>query len=130
MLHSLKFIDSKSAIARPDAYICINVDVTAILKSWRLSVFSYEWLSADDTIKTIDALTPVEQEKRLKIDAAMQAQEPLEKPVLGIGLQDNVEIGSGRAVLLTLAAHGLDTIPVHIPKSNESDFKAFLADVS
>jgi hypothetical protein len=49
---------------------------------------------------------------------------------LGIGLQDNVEIGSERAVLLTLAALGYETMPVHIPKSNESDFKHFRADVS
>ena len=46
-----------------------------------------------------------------------------------IGMMDNVEIGVGRAELLTLAAAGIETMPVHIPKSSESDFKPFRADV-
>jgi hypothetical protein len=44
-------------------------------------------------------------------------------------MMENIEIGCGRAEFLTLAAHGLKTMPVHIPKSNESDFKPFRADV-
>lgn len=40
---------------------------------------------------------------------------------------DNVEIGAGRDVFLTLASMGLNEIEVHIPQSNKADFKKFIA---
>lgn len=130
MTETVNFIDNKAALAKPQMYMCIHVDVSAALQSWRLSVFSYEWMNSDGSIKDMSDLSDAEAEKREYVEMQIREHEPLEKPVLGIGIQDNVEIGSGRAVLLTLAAQGIKTIPVHILKSNESDFKAFLADVS
>ena len=129
-MQSLTFKDSKSATARPDFYMDVKLDVQKLLKSWQLSVFSFEWIEKDGKIKAYDALKDSDQEKQKAVLEALQNQEPLEKPVLGIGIQDNVEIGSGKAMLCTLAGKGVTTIPAHIPKSNESDFKAFLADVS
>ncbi len=126
---SVNFIDNKAALAKPEQFISIEVSVEAVLKSWKLSVFSYEWLARDGSIKSFSALSEAEAEKRALVEKALKAGEPLEKPLLGIGIQDNVEIGSGKAVLLTLADMGLKTMPVHIPKSNKSDFNAFLADV-
>jgi hypothetical protein len=124
---TINFKDSAGATARPDFYIPVTLDVPAVLKSWQLSVFSYEWMSKDGNIKDTNALKETDQKKRNTIEAAIKNGETLEKPVLGIGIQDNVEIGSGKAVLCTLAAHGIQTIPVHIPKSNEEDFKPFIA---
>lgn len=126
---TINFADSKAAQARPDFYITINLDVPAVLKSWQLSVFSYEWMDKSGAIKDTNDLKETDQEKRQAIEAALKAGETLDTPVLGIGIQDNVEIGSGKAVLCTLAANGIQTIPAHIPKSNESDFKDFMADV-
>ena len=127
MGETLNLIDNKAAIARPDQYICIDIDTAAVLKSWQLSVYSFEWLERDGSIKPQSALKETEQEKRMLVENAVQNNAPIEKPLLGIGIQDNVEIGSGKAVLLTLADKGIKTLPVHIPKSNESDFKSFLA---
>lgn len=129
IIQNVNFVDNKAALARPEQFIAIEINVGAVLQSWRLSVFSYEWLERDGSIKTISALSAEEGEKRALVEKALQTREPLEKPLLGIGIQDNVEIGSGKAVLLTLADLGLQTMPVHIPTSNKSDFKAFLADV-
>jgi len=126
----ITFKDSKAAQSRPEFYIPVNLNVSAVLKSWQLSVFSFEWLEKDASLKSMDKLKESDQEKRETIEATIKAGEPLDKPVLGIGIQDNVEIGSGKVVLCTLAAHGIKTIPAHIPKSNESDFKALLADVT
>lgn len=50
----------------------------------------------------------------------------LERPVLGIGIMDNIEIGSGRDLFLCLAARGAISVPVHIPKSHEHDFRIFI----
>ncbi len=77
----------------------------------------------------MNSLSPAEQEKRKKIEAAIKDSAEIEMPVLGIGIMENVEIGSGRAALLTLAAQGATEMPVHIPKSCESDFKSFRTDV-
>lgn len=80
--------------------------------------------------KELQNLKQTDQEKRQIVEAALNAGTPIEKPVLGIGIQDNVEIGSGKAVICTLAAHGITTIPAHIPRSNENDFKEFMTDIS
>lgn len=125
-LQTINFIDSKGASAKPEFYMAVNLDVSAVLKSWQLSIFSYEWMEKSGGIKPSLELKETDQTKREAVEQALNAGTPLEKPVLGIGIQDNVEIGSGKAVLCTLAAHGVKTIPAHIPKSNEEDFKPFI----
>lgn len=124
-MKNITFIDNKAALAKPDHYVEIIADIPGILESWKSSLYSFEWLDPEGKIKDLDALSESEQTKRCKVEEALKTGEPLEKPLLGIGLQDNVEIGSGRATLLTLAAQGQTAIPVHIPKSCESDFKPF-----
>ncbi len=128
-INAIKYKDSKSAQSRPEFYAAVTLNVKAVIQSWQLSVFSFEWLNQDGSIKSIEELKESDRERRQLIEAALQSGEPLDKPVLGIGIQDNVEIGSGKAILCTLAAHGVETIPAHIPKSNESDFKPMLADI-
>ncbi|MCB9983760.1 MAG: hypothetical protein H6861_08850 [Rhodospirillales bacterium] len=123
----IQFIDNKAAQTKPDYYMEITVDLARVLKSWKNSLYSFEWLNSDGKIKPLCDLSPPEQAKRQEVEDALKTARPLERPVLGIGLQDNVEIGSGRAIVLTLAANGWTHIPVHIPKSCESDFKPFHA---
>ena len=127
---SINFTDSKAVQAKPDFYTSVTLDINAVLKSWQLSVFSFEWMEKTGAIKPSDALKETDQEKRKAVEDALQSGTPLDTPVLGIGIQDNVEIGSGKAVLCTLAANGVKTIPAHIPKSNESDFQDFIAELS
>lgn len=110
---------------RGGQYVDVTVRAAAVLKSWKLSLMSFEWLLPDGTIRTLDELPIKEREKRLAVESTLSGGHPLPKPVLGIGIMDNVEIGSGRDVFLTLAALGHDAIPVHVPKSCLKDFKAF-----
>lgn len=125
----IAFVNNSAAENADGKYMDITVSTARILESWRESVFSFEWLTGEGAIKAFEDLSETEKPKREAIEAKIAAGEALEKPVLGIGLQDNVEIGAGRAEFLTLAARGLTQIPVHILKSNESDFKDFLAEV-
>lgn len=120
-----QFQDNPVARNRPDHYIEITVDTGKIMKSWRSSLFSFEWLLPDGRIKTLAELSDNERARRAAVEAALTGQQPLDKPVLGIGIMDNVEIGSGRATFLTLVDLGLETLPVHIPRGNEADFKKF-----
>lgn len=121
------FIDNPAIHGREDRYASVLVRVDAILESWRLSLFSYEWILPDGRIRQPAELSPGEQSRRATIESALNNGKAIEKPVLGIGLMDNVEIGSGRAVFLTLAAHGCKTLPVHVPKSSIKEFDPFLA---
>lgn len=125
----VQFAQNKAVEGREAQYIDVNVDVAKIMKSWRMSLFSHEWLLSDGRLKDLKELPASEQMKRQAVELAIANGKALPKPVLGIGLLDNVEIGTGKAEFLTLAALGHDQIPVHIPKSNESDFKDFIADV-
>jgi hypothetical protein len=128
-LASLKFIPNKTIEMARGNFVDVNVNTAKVIESWRDSIFSFEWLEPDGTIKSLSALPAREQPKRQAVEAQIKNNQTLETPILGIGISDNVEIGSGRAVFLTLATLGYETLPVHIPKSNETDFKPFLAKI-
>lgn len=128
-LSALNFIDNPVIAEKAANYRTVEVDVAKTLKSWRKSLFSFEWITADGAIRSLDDLSDKERPKRQDVEEKIAKGAEIPKPVLGIGIMDNVEIGIGRAEFLTLAAHGMRTIPVHIPQSNESDFKPFIAQV-
>ncbi len=115
--------------AATGGYMKITVELERVVASWRDSLFSFEWLHPDGRIRAMHELKPAEQARRAAVEQALQTGGPVTMPVLGIGMMENIEIGSGRAELLTLAAHGIKTAQVHIPRSCESDFKPFRADV-
>ncbi len=123
----IQFIDNQAVQGRREHYLDVVVDTAKILKSWQSSLYSYEWMHSDGRIKTRDELPESEQPKRDQAEEKLKSNETLEKSVLGIGLMENIEIGSGRAIFLTLAAAGVQSIPVHIPKSNEDEFTPFLS---
>lgn len=124
---SLQFIDHSSLKGREDRYAVVRVDAGLVLQSWRKSLFSFEWLTPEGAVRALDDLPLHERDKRLKVERLLGEGRPPERPVLGIGILDNIEIGAGRDVFLTLAAHGARVIEVHIPKSAEPDFKTFLS---
>jgi len=125
----VRYTDNKAVKGRGDAYTNVYVDVSRILESWRMSLFSHEWLLPDGRIKDLKELPASEQVKRQSVELALANGQNINKPVLGIGLLENVEIGTGKAEFLTLAALGHTKIPVHIPKSNETDFKEYVSQV-
>ena len=126
----IQFIDNPAIQGRGSAYLGVVVDTAQILKSWQSSLFSFEWLLPDGRIRTLAELSEAERPKRARVEELLSASAAIEKPILGIGIMDNVEIGSGRAEFLTLTAHGIKKIPAHIPKTNQSDFKEFLVDIN
>ncbi len=127
-LDHIQFVDNSAATANKKRYEHLIVDTKRVVESWKDSIFSFEWITPEGNLKKIEELSETEQEKRAKVEEKIKSGMPLQKSILGIGLEDNIEIGSARAEFLTLAALGLKEIPVHIPKSNENDFKGFLAD--
>ena len=55
----LHFVDNP--VARGERYTTIEIDVGAVLDSWRASLFSYEWILPDGRIKALQELPPGEQ---------------------------------------------------------------------
>lgn len=123
----ISMIPSSSLQGREADYKGIVVSVPRVLSSWRHSLFAFEWLDPKGALKTKDSLPEAEREKRNSVEKAIEEGAPLECPVLGIGLLDTVEIGAGRAVFLTLAAHGFTEVEVHVPEKSFRFFKDFLA---
>ncbi len=122
-----RFKNNSALKGREDKFIALEVKVAPILASWRESIFSHEWLTPDGKIKKPSDMVQKIKEKRQETDNIIDNQDlQLERPVLGIGILDNIEIGSGRDLFLCLAARGADSIPVHIPKSHEGDFRIFI----
>lgn len=123
---SVTFRDNPAVKGREDRYETVSVDAAKALKSWKTSLFSFEWLTPEGKIREADDLPLKERDKRLKTEENIKNGKALDRPVLGIGLMDNLEIGAGRDVFLTLCALGHSAITVHIPKSSAKDFKQFL----
>ncbi len=125
-MKEVRFIDNPAIMGRESNYTSIPVSVSKVLDSWRASLFSFEWVTPELEVRAIEELPEQEQEKRRQIEDSLRHGEPLEKPILGIGMLDNVEIGSGRAVFLTLAANGVEEIQVHVPLIHKDDFRQFI----
>lgn len=121
------FIDHPSLVQNADKYTCISVDCTRVIDSWSRSLFAYEWLMLDGTIKAPEKLGRAEQAKRAQVIADLAAGKPLKRPMLGIGLLESVEFCVGRAEFLTLADMGEKRLEVHVRKDLESDFKNYLS---
>ena len=119
------YIDNP-AVAGKASFATVTVSVAPVIASWRESLFAHEWLHSDGTLKTTKEQSPALQEKRKLVEDRLKAGQDIERPVLGIGILDTVEIGAGRDILLTLASAGLSQISVHIPKSHMDEFRLFI----
>ncbi len=122
----ISFIDNRSVSGQEDKYKTVTVDVDKIIQNWRSSLFAHSWFHADGRMKALEELSDIEQERRRDVEQQIDGKQHIERPVLGIGLLDNVEIGSGRSVFVTLAAHQYKEVSVHIRLSNEDELKDFI----
>jgi hypothetical protein len=122
----LTFKNNKIAAGKEGAYRVQDVQVGKILESWKFSLFSFEWLTPEGDMRDLDDLPQLEQEKYQNIMLQLSRNEPLERPVLGIGMMENIEIGSRRDIFLTLAKQGYSTLSVHVPTASLKEFTPYL----
>lgn len=121
-----RFCDNAALKGREENFVLVNALVAPVLASWRESLFAHEWLHQDGTIRKPSEMNEKMRLRRKTVEDLLGSAVKLERPVLGIGILDNIEIGAGRDLFLALAAKGLDKIPVHIPKSHFEDFRFFV----
>ena len=119
-------ISNPSIKGREGDFTTVKVDLSAVLDSWKISLFSFEWLTPDGGIREAADLPEVEREKYELVSHKIDVGESVECPVLGIGVMDNVEIGSRRDVLLTAYSKGVCVMEVHVKTANLDDFKSYI----
>ncbi len=121
----IKLIDNKAVQSNPQKYVSITVILQGVVDSYKGSLFSFEWLDQDGNVRQPKTMDDVQKSKYDSVYTAYKTEMPLERPILGIGMMENIEIGSRRDVLLTLYSVGVETMDVHIPKACLDDFKQF-----
>lgn len=126
LAETLRFTDNPAIAGRCDRYMVVKVDLARVLASWHQSLMAHEWLNGHGHFREPDDLNMCDRDKVLKADKILNSGGELPRPVLGIGILDNVEIGSGRDVIYALVRAGHKTASVHIPRSNETEFNRFL----
>lgn len=125
-LPPVTYVTHPSIMDETGAFQTLRVHLKKILENWRGSLFSFEWLHPDGTLKTRAELGPRQREQREQVEQQIHNRKPLCRPVLGIGVLECVEIGAGRDTLLTLAASGGEIIEVDVPLSMVQDFQKFV----
>ena len=126
MAHSFNLKDNTTLKDRADKFTILQVDLSKIVKDWKKSLYSSEWLLPDGAVRPPEKLTTEYRHQYNNVEQVYQLSGTLERPILGLGMMDNVEIGSRKEVLLTLARLGVETMDVHVPKSCLEDFKKFM----
>ncbi|HNQ91341.1 MAG TPA: hypothetical protein PKI93_00245 [Alphaproteobacteria bacterium] len=121
-----RFHDNIALKGREDNFVMAEALVAPVLASWRESLFAHEWLHQDGSIRKPAEMSEKMRLRRKTVEELLGTDAALERPVLGIGILDNIEIGAGRDLFLALAAKGIDRIPVHIPKNHIEDFRFFI----
>ena len=60
------------------------------------SILSFEFMNPDGSMREQRELSPKNRERRVEVETKIRERKALDRPIIGIGLMDNVEIGSGR----------------------------------
>lgn len=126
MSNSINLVDNSSIKGREEKFTTLEVDLHKIVKDWKTSLFSFEWLLPNGQVRTIEDLTENRAAQFRETESAYKHERPMERPVLGLGMIENVEIGSKKEILLTLYSLGVVKMEVHVPTSCLKDFQKFM----
>ena len=126
MNKDINLIDNQTIKDRQDKFTLLEVQLDKIIKDWKASLYSFEWLLPDGSVRPPEKLTTEYRHQYNNIEQIYQLNGALERPILGLGMMDNVEIGSRKEVLLTLYNLGVRQMSVHVPKSCLDDFQKFV----
>lgn len=97
-----------------------------ILKAWQTSLFAHELLAKDGTLKAQKDMHESTLEKFINASDAIKRSEALPKPIIGVGIMDNIEIGIGREIIAASLALGIESIPVNMRVAQAEDIVKML----
>lgn len=121
---NFKWVSCKGAQDNPDKYVVMQLDLSKLVDSWAMSIVAHEWLK-NGKLKTHKDLQDHLQEEWTTAFEHAQSAKTLVRPILGIGVLDNVEIGTNRAILSVADHLELPSIEVLVPKAMKDLFVTF-----
>lgn len=107
---------------QPDKFITVELDTEKLLHMWGTSIVSFEWLKNGQP-KPKGNLSPNLREHIEEVETSLNNNKPVVQPLLGIGIFDGIEIGTGRATLCVFAVNKIPTIKCSLLKSMEGEFQ-------
>lgn len=126
MNENITFYDHEIVQKSPNDYIELEISPDTILHSWRQSMFSCELLGKDGTIKSEADIKGDSLKRFLDMSETIKHDKSTHKPILGIGLMDNIEIGIGREIVVLCALHKIPSIPIHVRQAQAQEIKKIL----
>ena len=121
-----QFYDHEVVQKTPQDYSEMNISPEKILNSWQSSMFACEILDKSGKVKPESDMAPETLKKYLDAMEMIKRGEDIPKPILGIGLMDNIEIGIGREIIAAAANLSLPNIPLHIRNAQAEDIQKAL----
>lgn len=121
---NFKWVSCQSAQDNPNKYEILTLDLTKMIDSWAMSIVAHEWLTNGSFRPVSDLKKHLQEEWGVALSKIEETQ-TIERPILGLGILDNIEVGTNRAIL-SIADHlNLNTIEVLVPKNMTSMFDTF-----
>ena len=120
------FNDHEVVQRAPSDYVEMQMQPEAILKAWSLSMFAHEVLNKDGSIKSDKDMSAVTLEKYLAAKECLKRGEAVSKPIIGVGIMDNIEIGIGREIVAASYDLKINSIPVHMRQGQAKDIRKLL----
>jgi hypothetical protein len=123
---SIAFYDHEVVQNAPHDYVEITLSPQKILSAWTLSMFAHELLNKDGTVKNPDDMNAPTLQKFIEAKTFIKRGEALPKPIIGIGIMDNLEIGIGREIVAAAAHDNIAQIVVNMRKAQSKDIEKLL----
>lgn len=112
-MSELIFSNHEVVNTSPEKYIEMSVAPSILIKAWAQSMFSYELLTKDGNLKPQNQLKPHTIEKLAAAKNIFVQGGEIIKPVIGVGIMDNIEIGIGCEIVVAAYDVGITEMPVH-----------------
>lgn len=116
--HKWTFTRNPVTNSQPENWETCDIDIEKAFKSWRLSLLAHKYVTPEGE--------PNAELQRVIRQFKNDPPETLPCPILGVGLMDNVEVGSEIETFLVFALCGEKQLTVHIRKNQKQDFQSFI----
>jgi hypothetical protein len=120
------FYDHEVVQRAPDEYIEMTFNPALILKAWALSMFAHEILTHEGDIRDEKNMNEATLAKFLQAQDAFKKGEKIPKPIIGVGIMDNIEIGIGRETVAAALALNIRELPIHTRQGQAEEVKSLI----
>jgi hypothetical protein len=120
-----QFHDHEVVRQAPNDYVEMSLAPDKIMVAWSTSLYSYELLNKDGSIKRTDEMVDETLQRYVDAEEKLKRGEAVPKPIIGIGIMEGIEIGIGRELVAAAKALGVHEMPVHVRKAQADEIKSY-----